>query len=354
MAIVSPVAAGPAAGAAARRRIETAPDGNRRDGRIGEIAVPVLERDLRRLDDDVHVVGLLERRDVESFEQRQDRERRESLGRRREAGGLAASVPHAQGLDPLGLMPGQVVAAQRAAGGARGLHEPASERAAVERVASALRDLLESRRKIGLHEPLALQALGMEDPPELPAEVARRRVSEQVRGVSGLPTLARRRREPVAGMGDGGLEQGAPRDRRAQRLTAQRVSRPPARDDARHRQGRRAAANRNRRPEARAICLEIGRGSRAARGVQRAQTVMAAVVDQPEAVAAHAVHVRVDDRDRGARGDRGVDGVSAALQHGQTGLRGKGVRGRHEPACAARLRPSGGDGHARDGSRGQR
>src|SRR5262245_19150779 len=90
------------------------------------------------------------------------------------------------------------------------------------------------------------------------------------------------------------------------------MSLPPAGDDAGDRQRGRSAARRNRGPEARPVGLEVDRGRRAAGGVQSAKRAVPAVVDQPEPVAAHAVHVRVDDRDRGPGGDRGIDRVATA------------------------------------------
>jgi hypothetical protein len=66
IAIVSPVAAGPAAGIEARREMRFAALGEPRRGpgsakpaprprSVGQIAVAIFERELRRLDDDVHV-----------------------------------------------------------------------------------------------------------------------------------------------------------------------------------------------------------------------------------------------------------------------------------------------------------
>ena len=69
-------------------------NGNGDHRRIGEVTIAVLERELRRLDDDVDVVGVVEPRDVEAVEQGEDRERSEALGRRRKARGLAAAIAH--------------------------------------------------------------------------------------------------------------------------------------------------------------------------------------------------------------------------------------------------------------------
>ena len=204
------------------------------------------------------VVGLGESVDVEALEQRQDRERGESLGRRRKAGRLATPVGHTQRLHPLGPMTSEVVGGQRAAGGARGPRDPCGEPAAIERVAAAPGDLVEGRGEIGLHEALARQEVGAEDAPELCSELRGRLVAEEIGRVRGLPPLARRRGKALAGVDDRRVEQRAPRDRRAQRVAAQPVGRPPAGHDARDGQCRAAAAYGNGSAEAGAIGREVG------------------------------------------------------------------------------------------------
>ena len=51
------------------------------------------------------------------------------------------------------------------------------------------------------------------------------------------------------------------------------------------------------------------------------------VPEQAEQIAADAGHVRVDDGQHGVRGDGGVHGRAAALEHGKAGL-GGAVMGR--------------------------
>ena len=68
--------------------------------------------------------------------------------------------------------------------------------------------------------------------------------------------------------------------------------------------------------------------------------------DQPEAVTADAIHVRVDDGDRRRGGDGGVHGVAATAEDGAAGLGGEPMgRGDHA-ACRTRFGPAGGGGHA--------
>ena len=157
--------------------------------RVGQVAITILERELRRLDDQMHVVGLVQRGEIEGFEERQDREGREALRRRRKARGLAATIGNAQRLDPLGPVRRQVVGGQRATGGRRALRDPPAERAAIERLGAAARDLLQCRRELRLHEALSRQERRMIDPPEGGAQLGRRGGAEQVVGVRGLAPL---------------------------------------------------------------------------------------------------------------------------------------------------------------------
>ena len=180
----------------------------------------------------------------------------------------------------------------------------------------------------------------MVDAPERGRPLGGRRDAEEVCGVRGLTPLARRRRKAVAGVRDRVLEKGVPVDRRVQHVAAQDVSLPPAGYDPRNGQRRRPAAHGDRRAEPCAVGVEVGGRGRATRGVQRAERVTPAVVDQPEAVTTHTVHVRVDDGDGGRGGDGGVHGVATALQDRQSGLGGEGVRRDDEPTRRAGLGPS--------------
>jgi hypothetical protein len=87
-----PAARDVAAPAREAARVQAALDRNRLDSRVGQIAVAVLERQLRRLHDQVDVVGLVQRPEVEAFQQPQDGEGGEALRGRREAGRLTAAI----------------------------------------------------------------------------------------------------------------------------------------------------------------------------------------------------------------------------------------------------------------------
>src|SRR5690606_21550139 len=59
------------------------------------------------------------------------------------------------------------------------------------------------------------------------------------------------------------------------------------------------------------------------------------LADQPEAVAAGVVHVRIDGGDGGRHGDHGLDGVAAFGQNGAPVLDGEGMRGADDAAPVA-------------------
>src|ERR1700687_3997416 len=87
-----------------------------------------------------------------------------------------------------------------------------------------------------------------------------------------------------------------------------------------------------------------GRASGAAEG---GETRRRRVVDQPEVVAAHAVHVRVDDGDGGRRGDGGVQRIAAPAKGGYPTLACQQMRRADHAAGGARLEPAS-LGHAGD------
>jgi hypothetical protein len=107
----------------------------------------------------------------------------------------------------------------------------------------------------------------------------------------------------------------------------------PARDRAGHGERRRQhAAVRDLGEAARVEPADARARRRAAGAVEVPHPIARRVVDQPERVAADARHVRVEDRERRARRDRGVHGGAARLQRLDPGLRGERV-GRDDHAA---------------------
>src|SRR5439155_26003644 len=97
-----------------------------------------------------------------------------------------------------------------------------------------------------------------------------------------------------------------------------------------------APARRDHGPP-RPVALDRAGGRRAAGRVEPEQAAPAPVMDQPEIVAAEAVHVGVDDGDRGGGGDGGVERIAAVAEYLETGVRGERVRRSDETAMCVYL-----------------
>ena len=59
------------------------------------------------------------------------------------------------------------------------------------------------------------------------------------------------------------------------------------------------------------------------------------LADQPEAVAADMIHVRIDRRDRGGHGDHRLDGIAAFGENGAAVLDGGAMRRADDAAAMA-------------------
>ena len=277
MAIVSPPAGRASAVSAARREMRAGGRPARSESRhratgtstsvgIGQVALAILERELGRLHGQVHVVGVVERADVEALQQGEDRERGEALRRGREADRLAAAVAEAQRLHPVGAMRGKIVEGQWAAGPAR--HRRRSGAPA----------------RPGRTPPARSGRAGRAWPRARAARSAAPRGDRDGRSATGCaaperPTRRRRRRgrrrSPAAARATPQTRRARGRRRRRAAPATPRASpshpdcsacaAAPARHDARHRQRRGAAPHGNGGAEARAIVAEVGRGRRAAR-----------------------------------------------------------------------------------------
>ena len=153
--------------------IEAALDGHGHDRGIGQVAIAVLEGELGGLDDEMHVLVLRDGREIEALEQGQDGERGEALGGRRKAGRLAPAVRHAQGLDPVGAMRGEILDGQRAAGLSGGAGDAPRQIAPVELLGAVRGDALEGLREIGLDEALRGETVGVIDRPQRAPDLRR-------------------------------------------------------------------------------------------------------------------------------------------------------------------------------------
>ena len=96
----------------------------------------------------------------------------------------------------------------------------------------------------------------------------------------------------------------------------------PAADGAGHGEGAQRARGGNRIMAEVAIGLDRRPGAGRAAGLDGSGPALC-VGDQPEAIAADAVHVRVDNGDRGRHGDHRLDGIAALDQDALARLAGQ-------------------------------
>ena len=327
----------PASPARETLRVETPVDRHRDCDRIGEVAVSILEGELRCLNEHVDVVGVVEGGDVEALDQREDREGGEPLGRWREAHDLTAAIGHADRVAPVGAVRGEVVERQWTADAGRRVRDAACERAPVEFLRTVGRDGLQRSGQVVLDEAAALEPVRVIDRPQRRLHLVRRVIHEEVgRGRRHAP-LPGRRRKALPRVGDRVGEEPLPVDPRAQALSTVSVRLPPARDGARDGEGRRPAARGDRCTVARAVGLEARRAGGAPGGVESEQVPALAVVNEPDVVAANAIHVGVDHGDGDRGGDGGVEGTASGPEDGQPRLGRQRVRRRDEAVSRVSL-----------------
>ena len=137
--------------------------------------------------------------------------------------------------------------------------------------------------------------------------------------------LAARNRKAVRRIGDG-----IGKETLKWQVAAERFPRPierefPAANSSGDRVRRERATKRNRVETLRTIIINRSRGCRAAAGFYP-DGRRAGRRDQPETVAADAIHMRIGDRDRGSGRDHCFDGVAAITQNCKRALRGERTR----------------------------
>ena len=113
--------------------------------------------------------------------------------------------------------------------------------------------------------------------------------------------------------------------------------REPAAERAGHDRGERAGARHEREPELVAVALDRRRARRRPLRAEH-DGLAAGRPEQRRQVAAGPVQVRLDDLEREARRDGGVERVAALLEHGHAGRRRKPVRRGDHAERAAELR----------------
>ncbi len=227
-----------------------------------------------------------------------------------------------QRLDDARMMRGQIGGRQGTARRLEVRRDARGELTPIEVVESRLREMLERRGEARLAEQ--------------GADLRHRAVDEvrlgETRHLAQLVELGRRRRRlalrhghAAARVVDRVLEQARERQLPAETLLRGAVGRIPARHCSRDGDRRERSAKRNRAITRIAVG---GRRDSACRRTARIDSERRAVGrrDQPEAVAAEAIHMRIHRCDRRSRGDHGFDRVGAVAQRGNGTLCGQRMR----------------------------
>ncbi|MNN08535.1 hypothetical protein D3C81_1213930 [compost metagenome] len=310
---------------------------------IAHMGLQVGKGELHRLDLEVHGAGAVEPGlgNIPMFEHAQRHQRANALAVRADFVQFQIAVGHADRLDPVRAVGGEVGFVDAAPGGAGMVGNLSCQFTVIEVLPAGAGDAGQRFRLSGADKALA----GQRRPATRGERLGKTGLVAQHRHL-GLPLAMDRMRDHVAmgGVLDGRLEQVLERQR------AEAFPRgAPARDCAGHRhavpagEGHGAVAGeRFGRPGTR----------RAAGGVEAVQRL--AVPDQREGVAANAVHARFHYGQRDGGGQRGIHGIAAPREHAQAGgccqwlRRGDHIVGKHRQA-ARRVRKIPESGHERLG-----
>ena len=160
-----------------------------------------------------------------------------------------------------------------------------------------------------------------------------RHVARLVELAARIGDLSLGHRAALAGIDDGVGEQAAERQRAAPQCR-QAECRLPAGNRTGNGQRRQRPARWNRIKAPALIKGHIRQPHRRTAGINGHRR-RAAVMHQPEAIAAKAVHVRIDDGNGRRRRHHRLDRVAAIAQHAQSGLRRQMMRRHHHAPGAA-------------------
>ncbi len=245
--------------------------------------------------------------------------------------GSAVGVLYRDWLHPLGAVGGQVVGRHHPAVGAHGGSHASGDGAGVEGIGAVVGDCPQRGGELRVAEKLDRPRRA---PARQPDAARIGQTGQQLRralpggGDTGADRIA------VSGVGDG-LGQQCVKPTRAEALQNQL----PAAQCAGHSNGQAATGGKG--------CVapttyQVGRQPRRGRaaGVQAKQPPLGRRPDEGERVAADAGGTRLDDAQRGHGGDGGVDGVAAALQHSQSGLRRQRLARRYQPIARRHVGPT--------------
>ena len=236
----------------------------------------------------------------------------------------------------------EVFSAERAARRRHRGHDAPGDVTAVEGIGPAVAHGFQRQREVALDEGALGERVGMVKRPEMLLERGNGRGAEEIGLGRRRHALPRGGGESAARVGDGVAKEGLPGQGRAHDPRAVLMCLPPAVHGARHGQGRGTSADGNGLGHsARRVPLDAGGAGGSADPAERGEAPRPRVMDQPHVVAAHTVHVRVDDGDGGGGGDGGIERVAARAQRGEAGFRGQNMRRGDHAAWRSCLVPPG-------------
>ena len=279
----------------------------------------------------MQVVGgvVAERLDVKPFHDVQHLERDEALRARRHFVDVVTAVIGRDGLDPVGLVVGEVAHFEQAVAGFHVGDDRAGDRSLVKRVAALLGDHIQRARQPRVCEDVALfHRLAIRQEGRSGVRIGRQCLEAVV------PLVGHQLgdRKSVARVGDCGGHRPGQRDGAEARQQL-----VPAFDDAGHVDGEWPSAG-HLREAAPLVLFGRRRVCGAAGRVEAVDFFRFRVVDNREQIAADAVHARLDDREDRRRRDGRVNGVAAVLQHLQPCRRCERLAGRNHAVAADRGR----------------
>ena len=262
---------------------------------------------------------MAERPQVEAFEDVEHLEGRHALAVRRQLVETIALVVCADGLNPVGVLCGEVVHRHRPVEAVEVLDDPPSDLTLVEGVTAALGELTIGPSEARVGDYLTVFG-GLPVQQILSGEMGVAREAGSLGGPSGGSDLGHG--EALLGVLDGWLEDFGEGHRAV--LGEQCGPTVHGTGDT----DRKRAGHGDLLEAARSEELNIGGGGREAAAVETRKLARLGCVDQGEHVATRSGHHGLDDGECGGGRDGGVNGVPALLQDAQARLRGQRLAGR--------------------------
>ena len=274
-------------------------------GRVREPAVPVLKGQARGFRQGLIVVGaaLAQRGQINIVADVQDFQRGHALAVGRRAAGREIAVGHAQRFRPVRVVVGQIAHGQQAAVQHHAVRDGAGDAAVIKFIRAVLGQPGQALGQIGLAQEFAFgigAAVFLAEDLQKGRELVQAAPRALAAGVHGQPVgQGMPHREAVFRIAARRVQQLRPGEGRAHAFPAQPESLVPAGNRAGHGIDRQIAARGHGLEAPGLVKFRAGRGGGAPAGVQGLEFAARGVVNQPEAVAAQAAHVRIDHGQHG-------------------------------------------------------